>query len=138
MRLLISLVMLLTAQSALADMLVPVRTIRAKELITHADLTVKKGEAAGAVSNLRDVVGKEARVSLYAGRPIQSGDIGPPAIVDRNQIVFVRFSRGGLNISTEARALNRAAVGEIVRVMNINSRATLSGIVAEDGTIRVK
>ena len=138
MRFWIAIVCLLSAHSALAEILVPARTIRAKEVISYDDLAWKKADAPGAISQLEDVVGNEARITLYQGRPISRSDIGPAAIIDRNQIVTVLFVRGGLEISTEARALNRAAIGEQVRVMNLSSRTTISGVVTKTGTIRVK
>lgn len=138
MRFLLAPLLVASAHMALAETLVPTRTIRAREIIAPEDLTWMSSDVPGAISDLDEVLGMEARVSLYAGRPISPADIGPPALIDRNQIVIVEFTRGGLSISTEARALNRAAAGEAVRLMNINSRATVLGIVSDDGTIRVK
>jgi flagella basal body P-ring formation protein FlgA len=51
--------------------------------------------------------------------------------------VQVSFDGKGLQIVTEGRALDRGAVGERIRVMNISSRATVFGTVQEDGTIQV-
>ena len=44
---------------------------------------------------------------------------------------------GPLRIVTEGRALDRAAAGEPVRVMNLASRQTVTGTVAPDGSIEV-
>ncbi|NIR43626.1 MAG: flagella basal body P-ring formation protein FlgA, partial [Gemmatimonadetes bacterium] len=43
----------------------------------------------------------------------------------------------GIEIMTEGRALQRAAVGETIRVMNLSSRTTVSGQVAPDGSIQI-
>ena len=59
----------LTAQSAWAEILVPLRTIRAKEIILATDLTFKQVNVAGALSDANEVVGMEARVPLYPGHP---------------------------------------------------------------------
>ena len=83
------------------------------------------------------VVGQEARVAIFAGRPIGPSDIGPPALIDRNQIVLLTYRKGAITIVTEGRAMGRGGVGDLVRVMNLASRTTVSGHVAEDGTIRV-
>jgi flagella basal body P-ring formation protein FlgA len=66
------------------------------------------------------------------------GDIGPPAVIDRNQIVGLRYSANGITISTEGRALERGAIGDMIRVMNIGSRATLFGQILSDGSIEVR
>lgn len=138
MKLLAALLAVFVAQSAMAEILVPVRTIRAKELISAEDLTYKNGEVPGALSDPSEVIGQEARVALYVGRPIHPGDLGPPAIVDRNDLVTLVFKKGGLIITTEGRSLGRGSEGEFIRVMNLSSRTTVSGRIAADGRIEVQ
>ena len=130
--------LLFAAPAALADILVPVRTIRAKEIIAPEDLAYQSTEAPGALSEPDEIVGQEARVALYAGRPVRPTDIGPPALVDRNDIVPLIFQQGGLRIITEGRSLGRGAVGETVRAMNISSRTTVTGRILADGSIEVQ
>ncbi|MFW8633964.1 flagellar basal body P-ring formation chaperone FlgA [Cribrihabitans pelagius] len=127
----------LAAPPAFAEYLVPLRTIRAKEIVNAEDLAVKKGEILGALADPAAVVGKEARVSLYAGRPLRAGDIGPPAIVERNDLVNLVFRQGPLTIAAEGRSLGRGAAGEAVRVMNLASRTTVSGRIQTDGSVEV-
>jgi flagellar basal body P-ring formation protein FlgA len=59
-----------------------------------------------------------------------------PAI-ERNQLVTLIYLSGGLAISTEARALARGAEGDAVRVMNLNSRNTVTGRIGSDGAVYV-
>ena len=124
--------------SALADIVVPTRTIRAKEVISAADLELKHTDMPGVVSDPAELIGFEARVALYLGRPVRAADVGPPAIVDRNDLVVLIFNRQPLSISTEGRALGRGAVGERIRVMNLSSRTTVTGLIRPDGQIEVK
>ncbi|MVO17901.1 flagellar basal body P-ring formation chaperone FlgA [Parasedimentitalea huanghaiensis] len=138
MRLTLTFLAILMAQTSWADTLVPVRTIRAKQIISAEDLAYKSVDIAGAFSDPADVVGQEARVSLYAGRPVRPGDIGPPAIVERNDLVTLKFRRGGLLIATEGRSLGRGSEGEIIRAMNLSSRTTISGRISADGSIEVR
>ncbi len=129
--------LLLTALPAAAQTVIAARTIRAQTLITAEDVTLTEGEIQGAFASLDEVVGFESRVALYAGRPVRSGEVGPPALVDRNQVVALIYRAGGLVISAEGRALGRAGIGELVRVMNLASRQTVSGRVRADGVIVV-
>lgn len=76
MKLLLAIIGILFAHSALADIIVPVRTIRAKEIINAEDLVYKNMESPGALDQPADIIGQEARIALYAGRPIHLGDIG--------------------------------------------------------------
>jgi flagella basal body P-ring formation protein FlgA len=121
---------------AFADVIVPTRTIRAQEIIGPDDLLLRQGEGGGSVT-LQDLIGKEARVALYPGRAVHPHHVGPPTVVDRNQVVPLIYARGGVRIVTEGRALARAGAGDYVRVMNLASRATVMGRVSSDGQIEV-
>jgi len=123
--------------SAVAETLVAARTIRSQEILAPSDLALIAKTIPGALESPDQAIGMEARVVLYAGRPIRPGDVGSPAIVERNQVVTLLFRRGNLVIAADARALSRAGVGDIVRVMNLASRTTISGIVRPDGTVAV-
>ncbi|MFT5005580.1 MAG: flagella basal body P-ring formation protein FlgA [Paracoccaceae bacterium] len=124
--------------TAAAEILVPVRTIRAKEVISPGDVMLKPVDLEGAISDLAEIVGKEARISLYPGRPIRRGDVGPPAIINRNDVVTLVFNKGGLQIIAVGRSLGRGSAGEMIRVMNTASRTTISGRIQSDGSIEVQ
>lgn len=129
--------LILTACPALAEIVVPVRTIAPQQLISAGDLILRDMNVPGAVSDPALLIGMEARVALYAGRPIQDGDVGFPAVIDRNQIVPLIFQQGAIYISTEGRALDRAGPGDLIRVMNIASRNTVTARIGADGAAYV-
>lgn len=133
----IRLLFFLLASAAQADTIVAARTIRPTEIIGASDLTMRDAVIPGGVDDPRLLIGQEARIALYAGRPVRLSDVGPPAVIDRNQIVPLIYSRGGIEISTEGRALGRGGVGDKLRVMNMSSRTTVIATVMEDGTARV-
>jgi flagella basal body P-ring formation protein FlgA len=125
----------LLAFPAMAESLVATRIIRAQTVLSESDYTLVAAEIPGALSSGAAALGLEARVTLYPGRAIRAGDIGPPALIERNQIVPLIYRVGGLGIVTEGRALDRAAAGEMVRVMNLGSRSVVTGMVGDNGTI---
>lgn len=120
-----------------AESLVATRPIAAGTLLAHADLTTVAALIPGALADPADAVGKEARRAIPAGRPIRAEDVAAPAVVERNQIVPLRYRMGGLSITTEGRALARGEEGAVIRVMNLGSRSTVSGRVLADGSIQV-
>jgi len=122
---------------AAADTLVAARTIRSLSILGPEDLALVAGSVPGTLSDPAEAVGLEARVVLYAGRPIRAADVGPAALIERNQVVLLEFRSDGLAISTEGRALARGGVGDVIRVMNLASRSTVTGVVGSDGTILV-
>ena len=122
---------------ASAESVVATRTIRAQSVISAEDLAIVDAALSGALGDPALAVGKEARVAIYAGRPVRAQDLGAPALVERNQLVSLIYLSGGLAISTEGRALARAAEGEVIRVMNLGSRTSVSGRIGPDGAIYV-
>lgn len=130
-------VAMLAAGAVLAQSVTPVRAIRSQTVLAAEDLTIAEEAVPGALAAIEDAVGLEARVALYPGRPILLSQVGAPALVERNAVVRMSYMHGPLRIVTEGRALDRAAAGEPVRVMNLASRQTVTGTVAPDGTIEV-
>jgi flagella basal body P-ring formation protein FlgA len=125
------------AGPAQAETLVAARTVRSQAILAPSDLGIIEQTIPGALQSADQAIGMEARVVLYAGRPILPENIGPAAIIERNQIVTLLFRRGTLSIAADARALGRAGVGDTLRVMNLASRSTVTGIVRADGTVTV-
>jgi flagellar basal body P-ring formation protein FlgA len=129
---------LLAADGVAAEALVPVRAIRAQTIIAPEDVVVDdEMEAPGALVDPAEAIGREARVTLYPGRPITLAQIGDPAVVERNQAVRMSYKAGPLSIVTDGRALDRGAVGEPIRVMNLSSRQIVTGLVSPNGNIEV-
>lgn len=123
--------------SALADTVVATRTIRPQEVISAQDVRLDQAQINGAFEKIEEVVGFEARVAIYPGRAVMRGQVGEPALVERNQMVELIYNQGGLRIVAEGRALGRGGEGERIRVMNVASRTVLFGTVAANGTIEV-
>ncbi|MBN8292980.1 flagellar basal body P-ring formation protein FlgA [Rhodobacter sp. NTK016B] len=123
---------------ARADVLLAARTLRAGTQIAPGDVVQARDTAPlGAAQSPDEVVGLEARVTLYAGRPIPVASLGPAALIERNELVTLVFRQGGLDIRAEGRALGRGAGGETIRIMNLASRATVTGTIVEPGLVSV-
>ena len=131
------LLFLLAASPVLAESVVATRTIRAHTLIAPEDVTTVAADLPGALQDPSAALGLETRVAIYAGRPVRLADLGTPTLVQRNQVVALIFLAGGLAISTEGRAMARGSDGEVIRVINLASRTTVSGRVGPDGAIYV-
>lgn len=128
---------ILAGSPGLADSVIATRMIRAQTVLSAQDMTLVDAKIPGAIGALSLAIGQEARVALYPGRAIRASDIGAPAIIDRNQIIPLTYSAGGLTIATDGRSLARAGAGEMIRVLNLASRNTVFGRVKADGTVQV-
>lgn len=122
---------------AFADALVATRLIRPAEVLRAVDVALQRGSQPGVASDPMQVVGLEARVAIYPGRPVRLADLGPAAVVERNETVVMIYRQGGLTILSEGRALDRAALGDSVTVMNSTSRQSVQGRVTSFGQVEV-
>lgn len=129
--------LLLMPVPVLADSLIATRTIRPQSTLAAEDVTMVEMDIDGAVTDPRQAIGLETRVAIYAGRPIRLADLGPSAVIERNQIVTLAYTTAGLSILTEGRALARGGVGESIEVMNLTSRSRVTGQIGSDGIVRV-
>ena len=87
---------------ALAESVVAARLIRSQTVIAAEDVMLRDEEMPGAQADLAEALGKEVRVNIYAGRPVRAADLASPALIERNQVVTLNYSHGGLSIATDA------------------------------------
>jgi flagella basal body P-ring formation protein FlgA len=123
--------------SAMADSVVATRTIRAQSVIAAQDVAMVPAEITGALTATDAAVGLEAKVTLFAGRPVRAADLAAPALIQRNQVVPVVYHVAGLTIRTDGRALERGGAGAVIKVMNLASHLTVQGAISPDGSVRV-
>lgn len=131
------LILVALAAPAAAEIAVPARTLPARHVIAPGDLVAAPGDVPGALSDPALALGLETRVALYAGRPVNPADLAPPAAVERNAVISLIYTSGGLVIETEGRALGRGAAGDRIRVLNLASRATVDAVLGADGAAHV-
>lgn len=115
-----------------ASSLVASEVIRAGDLVTPANASMDDIAAASADTQL---IGREAKRTIYAGQPVTLDNTRPARLVTRNQIVTVKYIKGGLEISTTGRAMGEASLNEPVTVLNLQSRQMVQGIVQESGWV---
>jgi flagella basal body P-ring formation protein FlgA len=127
----------LSAGAVFAQSVTPVRAIRSQTVLAAEDLALGEEAVPGGIGSIDEAVGLEAKVALYPGRPVLASQLRAPALVERNAVVRMSYASGPLRIVTDGRALDRAGAGEFVRVMNLTSKQTVTGVVAADGSIEV-
>lgn len=125
------------ASAAFAQTVVPTHTLRPGDIVSMEDVHLADAGVLGTYSDISQVLGFEVQRILYRGRPIRMGDVGAPALVERNEIVTLIYRTGTLSIATEGRSLGRGATGDVLKVLNLSSRNTVMGRVGETGEIIV-
>lgn len=122
---------------AFAQTVVPTQTLRPGHVVSATDVVVSDTSSLGAYQSVSQVLGLEVQQVLYKGRPLRVGDVGAPALVNRNEIVTLIYETGTLSIATEGRALGRGSQGDRLRVLNLSSKNTVVGRVNPAGEVIV-
>jgi flagella basal body P-ring formation protein FlgA len=117
-----------------AGVLAAAHVLPAGTVIAPADLRVIDSDLPG-IDDPSQILGQQARITIYAGRPIQKSMLRAPILVSRNQLVLLKFRRGPMEITIQARALSAGAAGDLIRVMNIDNHGTVAARVLPDGTL---
>lgn len=110
------------------------RTLPSGTVLSAEDIVLPPEES----SDLAAILGLQTRVTIYEGKSIQISQLTQPTLVARNQIVTIVYQTTVLRIEAEGRALSAGAEGQVIRVMNLSSKATVSGRVMADATILVE
>lgn len=121
---------------ALADAVVAAQTLRAGTVLSAEHLRIDP-QLSGPLSSIDAAEGMQLRAMVSEGKPIDPSLLTSPHVIKKNQIVTIFFERTSLRIETEGRALSSGSVGELIKVMNNNSRTTVTGRVVADGTVVV-
>ena len=126
---------------AVAEVPVPVRRLMPDEIVSEADLIEVEMPLARlpgfAVTDRRALVGRQVRRMLAEGRPVMEQSVMAPRAVTRGQRVTITLREDGLSLSAPGRALGDAARGEMVKVVNLATNASVSGTAAATGVVEV-
>ncbi len=92
---------------------------------------------AGTADRLEDVVGRQLRRPIGNGIAFIQADLAAPNLVTRNEPVTLVLESPGISLTAAGRALDSAAIGETVAVMNLGSRVVVEGTVTGPARVRV-
>lgn len=97
---------------------------------------MRQAEAA-APADAALLIGKQLRRAARAGLVLRATDVIEPLVVSRNAEVTVLLSTGAMTLTMRGKALNEAAAGNPVQVLNPTSRKILHGVARADGTVAI-
>jgi flagella basal body P-ring formation protein FlgA len=122
-------------------MLVASRRLAPGEVVRAQDVRVIRVPASrlrpGAAQSAEGVVGQALRRPTAADQPLLLADLALPIAVERGQTVTMVFEMPGMVLTAQGRAMEAAARGATVSVMNLASRAVVEAQVIAPGRVRV-
>lgn len=116
------------------------RPIAGGQTLNAGDITPRNGDLtalpASIVTDATQVIGKTLRNSVAGGQPLRSDLLLSPLTIQQGQTVKLISRGNGFNVSSEGKALNNAAAGQLVQV-RVASGQTIGGIARSDGMVEV-
>ncbi len=117
------------------------KPVRRGRLLTTRDLRPMemdlKSVPPGVIENAREVVGKRARRAIAGRAPIQRHWLERAPLVKRGDIVNIKAESGSLLITAIGVVRSDGALGEMVQVVNLQSKKSVYGRVVDARTVQV-
>ena len=121
--------------------LVAARSIAAGEVIEAGDVrpasVAPSKLSRGAFYEASQVVGRRAKRMMREGMVFRPDRIEDVPLIRRGGTVRIRLERGSLRIEAIGRAREDGVLGSPIRILNLESRREVVGIVREDGVVHV-
>jgi flagellar basal body P-ring formation protein FlgA len=117
------------------------RDVERTEVLKASDIVVERRPRAevGSDAAVRDqAVGMQMRHPMRAGRPLRVADLVRPDLVQRDQTVTVIYQTAGIYLTTRGKALDSGTEGDVVSVVNAQSKRTVTGVVSGRGQVTIQ
>jgi len=117
------------------------RNVDRSDMLKSADVVIErrtKAEAGNDAASREQALGMQMRRPMRAGQPLRSADLVKPDLVQRDQSVTVIYETPGLYLTTRGKALDNGTEGDVVNVLNLQSKRTVTGIVSGRGQVTIQ
>jgi flagella basal body P-ring formation protein FlgA len=116
------------------------RGVERSEVLKSSDVVVErrpKSEVGNDAATRDRAVGMQARRPLRPGQALRVSDLAKPDLVQRDQAVTLVYESAGLYLTIRGKALEAGTEGDVVNVLNLQSKRTVSGVVTGRGQVSV-
>jgi flagella basal body P-ring formation protein FlgA len=117
------------------------RAFNRGETVRESDILVERMPrneiTADTIARPAAVIGQAARRALRAGQTIRPVDLMKPDLVGRNDTVTIRFEVPGIVLTVRGKALAAGAEGDLVPVLNPQSKRVVQATVDGPGRVVV-
>jgi flagella basal body P-ring formation protein FlgA len=124
-----------------AEVAVLTRNVDRNELLRSGDLVVERRPrtelAGGDPASRETAIGMQMRRQVRTGQPLKTTDLARPDLVQRDQNVTILFQTAGIYLTTRGKALDTGSEGDIVSVLNLQSKRTVTGRVSGRGQVSI-
>ncbi len=94
--------------------------------------------ANGVVLQEQDLINMTPRRTISSGKPIIANDLTYPKMVGRGDNITLVFEAGAMVLTVKGKSLQDGAMGDVVRVTNLDSNKNLQGVVTADREVTIR
>ena len=117
------------------------RRVNAGEIISRADIGWIEVNANQISGNLAaseaDLINRTPRRSLAINTPVYLYEVQQPRLVTRGQLVTMVLRTRNMTLTTQGKATQDGAAGEVIRVVNTQSNRTVDATVLSANEVTV-
>ena len=117
------------------------RDVERGDILKSSDVAVErrpKAEITGEAAGRDRAVGMQVRRGIRSGQPLKAADLVKPDLVQRDQTVTLVFQSAGLYLTVRGKSLDNGTEGDVVNVLNLQSKRTVSGTVIGRGQVAIQ
>jgi flagellar basal body P-ring formation protein FlgA len=123
------------------EAVVPTREITSGQVIKVSDLAVerrpKTSSSSTTLTTIEQAQGLSAKHALRAGQVIRQADVAKPELVARGETVTIVFQVPGITLTIIGKANEPGALGDVISVINVQSKHTVQATVVGPGRVSV-
>jgi flagellar basal body P-ring formation protein FlgA len=116
------------------------RNVERNDVLKSSDVVTErrpKAEVGGDAAVRNRAVGMQMRRQLRAGQAIKVADLAKPDLVQRDDNVTLIYESTGLYLTVRGKAMDGGTEGDVVSVLNLQSKRTVSGVVIGRGQVAI-
>jgi len=125
----------------MADAILLTRSLARGDMLKASDVIVErrpKAEVTGdVVVSMDEAVGMAVRQPLRAGQPIRRADLMKPEMIRRDETVTLIYEVPGILLTTRGKAVESGAEGDVINVLNVQSKRTVQGVISAPGRVTI-
>ena len=117
------------------------RNVERSDMLKSSDIIVErrpKLEVGTDAAVRESALGMQLRRPMRAGQALRVADLAKPDLVQKDQGVTVIYQTAGLYLTTRGKALDSGTEGDVVNVMNLQSKRTVTGVVTGRGQVTIQ
>lgn len=117
-------------------------TLKNGDIISARDIDwmdmPQKRVANGTILNEKDLINLTPRRTISGGKPMISNELEHPKMVDRGDAITIVFESGPMVLTTKGKAMQAGAMGDMIRISNVDSNKNLQGVVTAHREVTIR